>query len=300
MAAHHAKRFAAFDAMFDLCSGIGGDLISFAAERCVSAVDLDALHSRIGGFNAGVYGHASNINAIVSDVADVDLSNAKAAFVDPARRSEDKRFRVGQSDPPLEWCFALAQRGIATGIKAAPGLPHDVVLAGWEIEFVSEQRELKECVLWSPQLCSADRRATLLPSGETLVHRGGVTVPVKAPGKYLLDPDPAVTRAGLVEELGDSIGNCWKIDERIGFLSSDQPFDTSFGRGLAIEASFPWSLARLKESLRSLDVGVVDIRKRGSAVDVEEIQRRLKPKGTRAATVVLTRVANNPWAMVCT
>jgi hypothetical protein len=62
----------------------------------------------------------------------------------------------------------------------------------------------------------------------------------------------------------------------------------------------PWSLARLRESLRSLDVGTVDIRKRGSAVDVEEIQRRLKLTGSRSATVVLTRVANAPWAMVCT
>ena len=52
--------------------------------------------------------------------------------------------------------------------------------------------------------------------------------------------------------------------------------------------------------LRALDVGSVDIRKRGSAVDVEQVQRRLKLGGTRPATVVLTRVANSPWAFVCT
>jgi hypothetical protein len=58
-------------------------------------------------------------------------------------------------------------------------------------------------------------------------------------------------------------------------------------------------LSRLKTTLRALNVGSVDIRKRGSAVDVDDIQKRLKLEGTRAATVVLTRVANAPWMLVC-
>jgi hypothetical protein len=61
----------------------------------------------------------------------------------------------------------------------------------------------------------------------------------------------------------------------------------------------PWGLAALKRSLRELDVGVVDIRKRGSAVDVDELRRRLKLTGRRSATVVLTRAMNAPWAFVC-
>jgi hypothetical protein len=61
----------------------------------------------------------------------------------------------------------------------------------------------------------------------------------------------------------------------------------------------PWNLGRLRESLRSLDVGSVDIRKRGSAVDVDEVQKKLKLTGSRAATVVLTRVGDRPWMMVC-
>src|SRR6185312_2428446 len=163
--------------------------------------------------------------------------------------------------------------------------------------FVSEHRELKEAVLWSPALATTTRRATLLDAGgRTLIADGDATLPLRGPGAFLIDPDPAVTRAGLVEILGASLGDAWKIDDRVAFLSSNQELLTPFGRTLRVEASMPWSLARLKESLRSLDIGTLDIRKRGSAVDVDEIQRRLKLTGRQSATVVLTRVANAPWA----
>ena len=86
---------------------------------------------------------------------------------------------------------------------------------------------------------------------------------------------------------------------RSAFLSADFPMRTPFGRTLRIEASMPWSLARLRDALRGARRGSVDIRKRGSAVDVDEMQRRLKLDGTRPATVVLTRVSDRPWAIVC-
>jgi hypothetical protein len=179
----------------------------------------------------------------------------------------------------------------------------DLVPAGWEIELVSEHRELKESALWSPALATRQRRATILPSGESLAADSEPALAVRAPGRFLLDPDPAVTRAGLVGVLGQTAGgpgDVWKIDEQVAFLSSDGDLRTPFARTLAIEASMPWSLARLRDALRSLDVGRVDIRKRGSAVDVDALQKRLKLSGGRAATVVLTRVGDKPWALVCT
>ena len=160
-------------------------------------------------------------------------------------------------------------------------------------------------MLWSPSLATTRRRATVLPEEHTLVEQVGsdAGLEVRAAGGYLLDPDPAVTRAGLVAELAAALGEegiaAWKIDERIAFLSSDAPMVTPFGRLLRVEASMAWNLARLRDALRALDVGTVDIRKRGSPVDVEDIQRRLKPTGSRAATVVLTWSEGRPWAFVC-
>ena len=64
-------------------------------------------------------------------------------------------------------------------------------------------RALKEALLWSPGFATTARRATVLRAGEvgaaaarTLAAAPGPPAPVAAPGEYLLDPNPAVTRAG--------------------------------------------------------------------------------------------------------
>ena len=61
----------------------------------------------------------------------------------------------------------------------------------------------------------------------------------------------------------------------------------------------PFDLKRLKALLREREVGVLTVKKRGSAVEPEELRRRVKPQGPHAATVFLTRVAGAPrccWA----
>jgi len=299
MARNHARRYAGFDRVADLCTGIGGDLVALAEGRSVLAADLDPVHLRLARLNAEANGVGGGVEGALGDVRELSLDGIPAAFVDPARRAGGHRFQTGSSEPSLEWCFALAARGTALGIKAAPGLPPELAPKGWEVEFVSEGGELKESVLWSPELATAPRRATLLPAGDTLVPEPGGGVPVRAPGAYLIDPDPAVTRAGVVEELARSLG-CWKIDEQIAFLSADAEVRTPFGRTLRVEASLPWNLKQLRQLLRDAGIGTVDIRKRGSAVDVDEIQRKLKLPAGRAATVVLTRVSDRPWMLVCT
>jgi hypothetical protein len=138
----------------------------------------------------------------------------------------------------------------------------------------------------------------VLPGADSLVTTPGPRLRCAEPGAFLLDPNPSVTRAGLVEELGREL-DAWKIDDRVGFLSADRPMTTPFGRLLAIEASLPWNLKRLRALLRASGAGAVEIRKRGSAVDVEDLRRRLDLRGDRQLTVVLTRVLDRPWALVC-
>ncbi|HEV3497784.1 MAG TPA: class I SAM-dependent methyltransferase, partial [Actinomycetes bacterium] len=205
----------------------------------------------------------------------------------------------GESRPPLAWCLGLADRVAGVGIKAAPGLPLDLVPGGWEVELLADRRELREAVLWSPALATTTRRATVFPGPHTLAAHPGSAVPCAPPGAFLLDPSPAVTRAGLVEELGRDLG-AWKLDPRIAFLSADEPLRSPFGRSLRVDASLPWNLKRLREVLRQRGIGTVEVRKRGSAVDVADLTTRLRLRGDGRAVVVLTRVAKRPWALVCT
>jgi SAM-dependent methyltransferase len=328
LARHRAARYAGADRVADLCCGIGGDLCALAPGRAALAVDLDPLHLRMARENARVHG-AGEVAAACADVRILSLPRSLAVFVDPARRAGGRRLPAGESHPPLAWCLELAGRVAAVGIKAAPGLPLDRVPPGWEVELLADRRELKEAALWSPALATTTRRATVFPGPASLAaeprstgappwgspdaevsHRlpagplwgspdpSGPPVPCGPPGAFLLDPSPAVTRAGLVEQLARDLG-AWKLDPRIAFLSADRPLRTPFGRLLAVDASLPWNLKRLREVLRQRGVGAVEVRKRGSAVDADELTGRLRLRGDARAVVVLTRVADRPWALVC-
>ncbi len=295
VARHRAARLAAGGLVVDLCCGIGGDLVALAARGPVLGVDRDRLHAWMAGRNAAVYGVDERVATEVGDVRDVDLSGAEAVFVDPARRTERGRTRDGE--PPLSWCVGLAEQVPRVAVKAAPGLAHEAVPPGWEAEFVALRTDLKEAVLWSPALAATTTRATVLPGGHTLLP-DGATAGVAEPGAYLLDPNPAVTRAGLVAELARSLG-AWKIDERIAFLAADHPVRTPFARTLRVLDSRPWREKELSARLRALDVGAVDIRRRGLAGDVDVLRRRLRLDGSRRATLVMTRARERPWALIC-
>jgi len=237
--------------------------------------------------------------ADVRDLPPTMLGALAGAFIDPARRTGGRRLRAGDSQPSLDWCLGLASLVPRVGVKAAPGLPHDLVPAGWEAEFVAVGRALKEALLWSPGLASATRRATILPGGDSLVAApADEPVRVADPGEYLLDPSPAVTRAGLVQELARELG-AWQLDPMIAFLSADSPIATPFARTLRVLESMPWHEKRVAAKLRELSVGAADIRRRGLAGDVEQIHRRLSLRGDKSATVVLTRRNGKPWGLIC-
>jgi hypothetical protein len=301
VARHRAARLAGAGPVADLCCGIGGDLVALAARGPVLGVDRDPLHAWMAGHNAAVYGVAEQVRTEVADVRAVDLTGTAAVFVDPARRSERGRTRDGE--PPLAWCVGLVERVPRVAVKAAPGLDRTAVPPGWEAEFVAVGTDLKEAVLWSPAGAEAASRATVLFDGgkHTLLPAPGAEVPVDEPGEYLLDPNPAVTRAGLVAELARSTGT-WQIDERIAFLAAAAPVTTPFARTLRVLDSGPWREKKLAARLRAFDVGSVDIRRRGLAGDVDALRKRLARAlkgGTRRATLVMTRARDRPWALIC-
>jgi len=290
VARHRATRFAVVqDVVIDMCCGVGFDLRALAEVTHVIGIDHDEVHAICAAHNAGV-------QTAAADVRDVRPPAAGAVFIDPARRRDGQR---GGYEPALQWCFELGVDRVA--VKAAPGLDLAVVAPGWEIEFVAEARGLKEACLWSPAWATTTRRATVIQgdaSESMTASEVAPAAPVAPPGGYLLDPSPAVTRAGLVADLAAGLG-AWQIDPKIAFLSADHPLRSPFGRALRVEASLPFSLKKLAATLRELDVGPVDLRRRGLAGDVEDIRRRLRTNGSRRAVVMLTRVVNMPWTLVC-
>jgi len=292
-ARHRASRIAAGARVADLCCGIGGDLSALAAGREAVGYDADPVAVRLAAHNAAVYD--STPETVAARAEEVDLAGVDVAFLDPARR--DPTGRRGGYRPALSWCLS---RPVPTVVKAAPGLDRALVPAGWEVEFVAVGRELREAVLWGPLWAAGLARATVLPAGESLLaDPDDPPAPLAPPGPYLLDPSPAVTRAGAVASLAARTGG-WQLDRRIAFLGLDAPVVTPFGRCLEVRASLPWTLTAGRRALNELGVGVLDVRRRGLAGDVDVLRRQLRLRGSGRAVLVLTRVADRPWGLVCT
>ncbi|MFE1950531.1 methyltransferase domain-containing protein [Streptomyces sp. NPDC059524] len=303
VAAHRAGEFTALGvrSVADLCCGIGGDAIALArAGVRVLAVDRDPLTCAVARANAEALGLAELIEVREADVAEVDTAGYDAVFVDPARRS-DKRGRIFDPEaysPPLSWAVSAALKAPRAALKIAPGIPHEAIPAEADAEWISDGGEVKEAVLWFGTE-PGRMRATLLPGPRMLAGRGLPDPEVRPVGRYLYEPDGAVIRAHLVAEVAEEVGG-GLLDKTIAYVTADELHDTAYAAAYEITDLLPFNVKKLKALLREREVGVLTVKKRGSAVEPEELRRKVMPKpyGKGSATVFLTRVAGAPTMLV--
>ncbi|MCX3060337.1 THUMP-like domain-containing protein [Streptomyces beihaiensis] len=289
----------------DLCCGIGGDAIALArAGIAVLAVDRDSQTCAAARANAAALGLGDLIEVREADVTQVDVAPYDAVFVDPARRAARQgggRGRIFDPEaysPPLSWAVATARTAPHAALKIAPGIPHEAIPAEAEAEWISDAGDVKEAVLWFGT-APGRMRATLLPGPRALVGRGLPDPGVRPVGRYLYEPDGAVIRAHLVAEVADELDG-GLLDETIAYITADEFRPTPYATGYEITDRLPFNVKKLKALLREREVGVLTVKKRGSAVEPEELRRKVMPKpyGKAAATVFLTRVAGAPTMLL--
>jgi SAM-dependent methyltransferase len=282
----------------DLCCGIGGDAVALArAGIRVLAVDRDPLTAAVARANADALGLAGLMEVREADVTEVDTAGYDAVFVDPARRGGRGRiFDPEAYSPPLSWAVQAALKAPRAALKVAPGIPHEAVPEGAEAEWISDGGDVKEAVLWFGTEPGAVR-ATLLPGPRTLFGRGLPDPAVRPVGRYLYEPDGAVIRSHLVAEVAEAVGG-GLIDATIAYITGDDLRPTPFATPYEITDRLPFNVKKLKALLRQREVGVLTVKKRGSAVEPEELRRKVKPQGPNAATVFLTRVQGAPTMLV--
>lgn len=302
VATHRARRLRSLGvrSVADLCSGIGGDAIALArAGIRVLAVDRDPLTVAVARANAEALGLADLIEVREADVTEVGTEAYDAVFVDPARRGGRGRiFDPEAYSPPLSWAIATALKAPLAALKIAPGIPHEAVPAEAEAEWISDAGDVKEAVLWfgtEPGLV----RATLLPGPRELRGRGLPDPAVREVGRYLYEPDGAVIRAHLVAEVAEEVDG-GLVDETIAYITADELRPTSYAAAYEITDRLPFNVKKLKALLRERGVGVLTVKKRGSAVEPEELRKKALPRqhGPHSATVFLTRVAGAPTMLL--
>ena len=298
IARYRAARFASFNTVADLCCGIGGDAMGLAATvHSVIAVDYDPLRVMMTQANLAAMGLQAT--CIVGDVLTLPLPNVGAAFADPSRRNGERRtLSVADYQPALAALMRRWPTGFPLAVKIAPGVPRDdLVSLDAEVEFISVDGELKECVLWFGPLATAKVRATVLPTGATLTGDPQQRAELGEVQAIVYDPDPSISRSGLVGTLASQL-DAIQFDPNIAFLTSDTLQESPFATAYRVVEVLPFHEKKLGMWLRANQIGRVTIVKRGSSADVNELMTKWNLRGDVHRDILLTRVASKAVAIV--
>ncbi|WP_106315509.1 THUMP-like domain-containing protein [Actinoplanes italicus] len=286
----------------DLGCGLGADALAAARHGiAVHAVDADPTTAAMAAANAEAAGLADRITVECADATTVPVERYDAVFADPARRQAGRGrvFDPKAYSPPWDFIAALPRRVPRTVLKLAPGIDHGLLPPGAEGEWVSVGGDLVEAAFWCGPLAEVPRRAVLLGPNSVLTGAGNKSAGVGPVGAWIYDPDPAVVRSHLVAEFAESVGGRL-ADPQIAYVYTDDPVDTPFARRLGVTEVLPFSLKRLRALLRERGVGVLEIRKRGSALVPDQLRKDLRLSGPNTAGLVLTRVEGAPVALLTT
>lgn len=317
VAARHAERFAkaGISHVADLGCGLGADSVAMASmDINVTAVEMDETTAACATINLMPFPHARVLH---SDATSVDLDGVDGVWLDPARRttstSGTKRIWDPEAfSPPLSFVEGLAATGRAVGVKMGPGMPHESVPAGCEAQWVSVGGDVTEVTLWFNAVARPGvRRAALVigPQGAAEITSGedfdaGPAAAVGPVEGFLYEPDGAVIRAGLVADVAGML-NGHLVDEHIAYICAPELRDTPFARAYRVLDVMPYNVKALKAWVKANGIGVLDIKKRGTAVTPEELRKQLLPGKAagkagkpKTATLVLTRIGEERVAVV--
>jgi SAM-dependent methyltransferase len=298
VAAHRARRLAGA-AVHDATCSIGTELAALRNSAAyVIGSDIDPIRLAMAAHN----------------VADVDLCRADAlrpvthdtvVLVDPARRSGGRRRFYPRDYTPAVNTLLDVYLGRDLVVKCAPGIDFDELSRlGFrgEIEVTSLAGSVREACLWSAGLAGegVSRRATMLGIGEVVTDADPDESVVAPAGRWIVDPDGAVVRAGLVRHYAARHG-LWQLDPHIAYLSGDRLPEKV--RGFEVFEELNYSERRLRQALSARDVGAVEILVRGVDIDPDTLRARLRLRGSQPAAVVIARIgtgaASRATAFIC-
>lgn len=236
VAQRRAARIAAagVDTVVDAGCGIGLDSWAFArAGLRVVAYESDPVTARIAEANlAGL-----DVDVIRADVTEAALPEG-VLYVDPARRriSMDVTGRPARIHdpqrwrPPWQWILDRAgTRPVVARIR--PG--HREIPEGAEWHCSSIGRTLVDATVWFPPLAATDRRASVFDGRWHELTGPAPAAGVAPAGRYIVDPDPAIVRSGLVTSAA-AVVDGHLLDPRLAFITTDREPAAWLGRSIRV------------------------------------------------------------------
>lgn len=318
LAARHADRFATagLDTVWDLGCGLGGDALALSdAGLRVQLVDADPAVAAIAAINVR---HVPEARVRTAAVEDLDLAAppGTGAWLDPARRlpgrtdargRTTRTFSLDQLSPSWEQVQQVAARVGEVGAKLAPSFPHNAVPVGAEAQWASFGGEALECTIWWGDLVHHRGRTAQVHTGPA---EGGRWLEVRDDGagpadlasgtddlgQWLYEPDRAVLQAGLTGVLARIVDGT-ETARGAGYVTAQTRADVPWARRFQVLSVHALATKPLRRWARERDLGRLTIKKRGVAIDPDQLRRDLRLGGTQEAVVVLTQLDGHPMLL---
>ncbi|OJW27034.1 MAG: hypothetical protein BGO49_23915 [Planctomycetales bacterium 71-10] len=301
VAAHKARRFEA-DVVVDLCCGIGGDAIALAERSHVLAVDRDRGMGRRVAWNAEVYARGDRVQPCTATAEAFPIPPGAWAHVDPDRRASGRGRAVAAEGyaPGPEFLHAMMRSAPAGAIKLGPAsdFARFAESLHCEVEIISLGGEAREATVWFGEAVTSRRRATRLPDGVTWAGDPTDDYPAVAPiGRWLYEPDPALSRSGLLDSFARAHG-LGRIAADLPYLAADEYLATPWLEAFEVLSVHPLDLKKLRKRIDAENLGPVQVKHRTTDLKPEAVRPLLCHRGESPAVLFLTAGAGPGRAIV--
>jgi len=288
-------------AIFDICSGIGGDAMALAeAGLSVEAIDLDPRR-------AWMTAHNARCATRVTDAEAIDLAGV-ALHADPARRDESagrRSWNLDDHQPGRTWIERALTLAHAAAIKFSPGVDRAAfgsLNRGLAWEWIAEENRLVQAVAWSGAFARADgeagrTRATLLADASHTIagipddareDRLRVAEAVTS-GSFISEPIAAIERAALLTEAAGANDAAQEIARGLGLVISKTPLTTPWFESFEIIDECAAREDAVLATLKRHALVARSVRVRGRAADADTFTRALSARPDGQAVVFLFR-----------
>ncbi len=301
IAQHKAQRFADVGPVADLCCGIGIDAAALSLVTSVEAFDADPAMTLRCQWNSAVLGNPTQLQTHTADVSRLEWSG-RFVHADPDRRSSGGRptRRLELYQPALEWMQQLTASATGGAIKIGPASNFQQKFPGTEIELISWRGECREATVWFGALAGEHSfRATCLDTDESISADplSAWAEQAQEVSQWLLDPDPALVRSGLLDVLAER-WQLQRLDPEEEYLTAEQLPSTGFVTGFLVEAVLSANPRDLRRYLSQRPASEYEIRCRRIPLDAEALRRRLPQGDGPPAVIIACRIAGKSRLLV--
>jgi hypothetical protein len=200
--------------------------------------------------------------------------------------------------PNLDFVFETAKQ-YPSGIKLAPGFPHELIPRDFEANWVSNDGDLVELTLWSEPLGVPGAKKAIMVGTEVLEFQGvGELANLGSLQRFIHEPDVSLIRSHLMGDFANQ-NQLSLISEGIAYLTSSDPQLSPWLKTYEVEDLLPLDVKQIKAYCAARKIGTLEIKKRGVDITPEALRPKLKLKGAGVATLILTKVGDARQAIVC-